>query len=206
MGGNEIIAMAGAHPERVGRIVYLDAAYDWGDPAFATAFKNLPPTYQNLPVGAMASLDAWREFERALWFPAVSDISRLEAYIRGTVVIQADGTVRPVMSDSAAQALATALFAERRDYTKVRCPALAIYAETLLNVRHWDSAQAATNLAWEQEYMVPFRGASVERVRRELSNLETVNVPGTHMDFLFTSREQVVTAMRRFLGFNEKSP
>jgi hypothetical protein len=52
--------------------------------------------------------------------------------------------------------------------------------------------------------MVPFRSASVERARRELSNVETVNVPGTHMDFLFTSREQVVGAMRRFLGWDGK--
>jgi pimeloyl-ACP methyl ester carboxylesterase len=85
MGGNEITAMAGGHPDRVGRIVYLDGTYDWGDPAFATAFQNLPPRYQSLPAGVMASLDAWREFERDLWFPAVRDISRLEAYIRGTV-------------------------------------------------------------------------------------------------------------------------
>src|SRR5215472_18897234 len=29
MGGKEITAMAGMHPERVDRIVYLDSAYDW---------------------------------------------------------------------------------------------------------------------------------------------------------------------------------
>lgn len=48
--------------------------------------------------------------------------------------------------------------------------------------------------------MAPLRAASIERVRRELSNVEIVNVPGTHLDFIFTSREQVVAAMRRFLG------
>jgi len=34
----------------------------------------------------------------------------------------------------------------------------------------------------------------------ELSNVETVNVSGTHMDFLFTSWERVVAVMRRCLG------
>lgn len=206
MGGNEITAMASAHSERVGRIIYLDGAYDWGDPAFAAAFQNLPPRYQKLPDGVMASLDTWREFERDLWFPAVSDISRLEAYIRGTVAVQQDGSVRAVMSDSASQALGAALFAERRDYAKVRCPVLAIYTETLLPVHAGDAATVAANLAWEQKYMVPFRSASIERVRRELPTAETLTVPGTHMDFLFTSREQVAAAMRRFLDRNEKSP
>ena len=55
-------------------------------------------------------------------------------------------------------------------------------------------------LAWEQKHMASFRTASIERARRELSSAEIVNVPGTHMDFLFTSREKVVAAMQRFLG------
>ena len=55
MGGNEITAMAGTYPKRVGRIVYLEAAYDWGDPAFAAAFKAIPPSLMAPPAGAMAS-------------------------------------------------------------------------------------------------------------------------------------------------------
>ena len=200
MGGNESTAMAGTHPERVDRIVYLDAAYDWADPAFVAASKSIPPIYMTPPASAMTSLDAYRAYQRAAWFPGVSDASRFEAYIRDLVVIQPDGTVRSVMSESVEQALATPLFTDRRDYTKVRSPALAIYAETFFDVRNGDSAQLAQNLAWEQKYMVPFRAASIERVRRELPNVEIVNVPGAHMDFVFTSREQVVAAMRRFLS------
>jgi len=198
MGGNEITAMAGTHPQRVDRIVYLDAAYDWADPAWVAAFKSLPID-MTPPASVMTSLDAYRAYQRAVWFPGVSDASRFEAHTRDLVVIQPDGTVRSGMSDSVAQALATTLLTDRRDYTKVRSPALAIYAETMGDVRNGDSAQRAKNLAWEQKYMVPFRAASIERVRRELPNVEIVNVPGTHVDFLFTCREQVVAAMRRFL-------
>jgi pimeloyl-ACP methyl ester carboxylesterase len=199
MGGNEITAMAGTHPERVDRIVYLEGAYDCADPAFVAAFKSIPID-MTPPASAMTPLDAYRAYQRTVWLPGVSDASRFEAYIRDLVVIQPDGTVRLRMSDSVAQALLAALLSDRRDYTKVRSPALAIYAETFLDVRNGDSAQLAKNLAWEQKYMVPFRAASVERVRRELPNVEIVNVPGTHMDFIFTSREQVVAAMRRFLN------
>jgi pimeloyl-ACP methyl ester carboxylesterase len=199
MGGNEITAMAGTHPERVDRIVYLEGAYDWADPAFVAAFKSFPID-MTPPASAMTLLDAYRAYQRTLFFPGVSDASRFEAYIRDLVVVQPDGTVRQRMSDSVVQALATTLLTDRRDYTKVRSPALAIYAETFLDVRNGDSAQLAKNLAWEQKHMAPFRAASIERVRRELPNVEIVNVPGTHMDFVFTSREQVVAAMRRFLG------
>ncbi len=199
MGGNEITAMAGKHPERVDRIVYLDGAYDWGDPAFATAFDNIPPIYKTPPASASASLDAARAFTKNVSWPGM-DARRLEAYLRACLVVQPDGTVRSSMSDSAVQAVTATVFSDRRDYTKVRSPALAIYAETNLDVHHGEAPLAAANLAWEQKYMAPFRAKSVERVRRELANVEIVNVPGTHMDFLFTSRGKVVAAMRRFLS------
>lgn len=199
MGGNEITAMAATHPERVDRIVYLEGAYDWADPTFVSAVKAAPPIFLTPPASAMTSLDAYRAYQRTVWFPGVSDASRFEAYVRDLVVIQPDGTVRPRTSDSVAQAVLTALFTDRRDYTKVRSPALAIYAETFVDVRNGDSAQLATNRAWNQKYWAPFRAASIARLRRELPNVEIVNVPGTHMDFLFTSREPVVAAMRRFL-------
>ena len=200
MGGDEITAMAGTHPERVDRIVYLDGAYDWADPAFVAAFKAIPPIYMESPPSAMRSLDAYRMYQRTLWFPGVSDPSRFEAYIRDSVVVQPDGTVRPRMNDSAAEALATTLLTDHPDYTKVRLPALAIYAASMADIRNGEPAQLAQNLAWEQKYMASFRAASSERVRRELPNVEIVNVPGTHMDFVFTSRDQVVGAMLRFLS------
>ena len=158
----------------------------------------------NPPASAMTSLDAYRAYYRTVWFPAVSDASRVEAHTRDLVVVQPDGTVRLRMSDSVAQALATTLFTDRRDYTKVRSPALAIYAETFLDVRNGDSAQRAKNLTWEQKHMVPFRAASIERVRRELPNVEILNLPGTHVDIVHTSRNQVVAAMRRFLSGSAK--
>jgi hypothetical protein len=104
------------------------------------------------------------------------------------------------MNDSAGQALVTTLLTDHRDYAKVRSPALAIYAASMLNVRNGDASWLTQNLAWEQKYMVAFRAASVERVRRELPGVEIVNVPGSHPELVFTSREQVVAAMRRFLS------
>jgi pimeloyl-ACP methyl ester carboxylesterase len=199
LGGNDITAMAGTHPERVDSIVYLEGAYDWAGPALADAFKSVPIDFL-APSSAMTSLDAYLPYQKTIWLPAVSDTSRFEAYVRDLVVIQPDGTVRPRMSNSVTQEVLRTTLTDRRDYTKVRSPALAIYAETFFDVRNGDPAQLAKNLVWELKYMAPFRAASIERVRRELPSVEIVKVPGTHKDFVFTSREQVVSAMQRFLG------
>ena len=91
------------------------------------------------------------------------------------------------------------LLNDRRDYSKVHLPALAIYAETFLDIRNGDPDLLAKNLDYERIHWAPFREASIKRVRRELPNVEIVKVLGTHMDFVFTSRGPVVDAMRRFL-------
>ncbi len=202
MGGNEITAMAALYPARTERIVYLDAAYDWGDPAFAPAYEAWPPIFMNPPPSVADSLDAWRAYKMTYVFPefkGANESSRFEAYIRGLVRVQPDGTLRSVMSESVARDLLAAVTAERRDYAKVHCPALAIYAETSFDVHHGDAAQLAVNLAWEQKYMAPFRTASIERIRRELPGVEILNLPGAHMGFLFSSRQKLVSAIRRFL-------
>ena len=198
MGGNEITAMAGIYPERVDRIVYLDAAYDGGDPASAEAFKSIPP-HMNASASDMKSLDAFRAFQKTSWLPGVSDSSRWESYVRDLVVIQPDGSLRLAMSDSASQALFTTLITDRRDYTKVHSPALAIFAETILDVHNGEPDRLAKNLEYERSHWAPFRASSIDRIHRELSGVEIVRVSGTHMDFVFTSREPVVRAMRRFL-------
>jgi pimeloyl-ACP methyl ester carboxylesterase len=203
MGGNEITAMAGKHPEMVGRIVYLDGAYDWSDPAFVTAWKSMPPQITT-PASAMASLDALTEFQKRIWFPSVTDTSRLEANLRESAVIQPDGRLVWRMSDSLMQSIEKVLLSDGRDYTKVRSPALAIYAESFINVSDGDPAWLAPNIAWEQKYMVPFRASSIERVKREMPSVEILRVLGTHGDFVYASRREVVRAMRRFLGTSSK--
>lgn len=198
MGGNEITAMAGTHPERVDRIVYIDAGYDWGDPVCAEAFKSIPAHVTQASPGAMASIDAYRaEFGGML--PAVSDPSLFEGWMRDTVVVQPDGTVRSTMSESLGEALFTSLLSEPRDYTRVRAPALAIYADTFWDVHKGDPTHMAENLAWEEKYLTRFRAASIERIRRELPGVEIMRVPGTHPDLIFTCRREIVDSMRRFL-------
>jgi pimeloyl-ACP methyl ester carboxylesterase len=203
LAGNDITAMACTHPQRVDSIVYLEGAYDWGSPAVADAFKSLPIDFP-VPARAMKSLDSYREYQETIWFPAVSDTSRFEAYVRDLVAFQSDGTVLARMSDSVTQAVSSTVLTNRPDYNKVPSPALAIFAQTFLDVRNGDPAQRAKNLDWEQKCMARFRAASIERVQRELTGVEIVKVPGTHKDFVFTSREQVVSAMQRFLNGTKK--
>jgi len=198
MGGNEITAAAGLFPDRVEKVVYLDGAYDWSDAAFAGSMGDLPIALDP-PVAARASLDAYKAWLIPTWFPDVAP-ARIEAHVREIANPQPDGTLSPV-PDSASTARAFgALQSERRDYTKVRVPALAIYSEIFLAQPGPDSAATATIQAWEAKHMVPFRRTSQARIRKELKGVEIVTVPGSHASFMFVARDSVAAAMRRFLS------
>ncbi|MBM4186602.1 MAG: alpha/beta hydrolase [Gemmatimonadetes bacterium] len=199
MGGNEITAMAGTHPGRVGKIVYLDAGYDWADPTFAAAFNETPADI-NPPEAARASLDAFRDWQRTVWFPGVADGSRLEAYIRGLVEVQPDGRALPAIHDTVMAKLYEALVTSPRDYPKVKAPALSIYATTFFDLERGDSAQRAKMAAWEEKHVATFRARSKARIVKELAGVDTISVPGTHMDFLVNGRDQVAAAMAAFLS------
>jgi pimeloyl-ACP methyl ester carboxylesterase len=198
MGGDEITAMAGTHPDRVNRIVYLEGAYDWADPQMAAAFHATPGD-MSPPASSLTSLDAFRDYQHASGFPRLADMSRVEAYVRDLVIVQPHGHLVMRLSDTASSAMLHTLTTERRDYTKIHAPTLAIYATTFLEGQYGDAAQRAKTQEWERNYMAPFRVSSMQRVKREIPGIETLQVPGTHMAFLFDSRDQVVAAMRRFL-------
>jgi len=200
MGGNEITAMAGMHPERVDRIVYLDSAYDWADPVWVAALRAIPSSFYPSDKD-MASLDDYRKFIRAVWFPSVSDPTVFEAFMRDYVLVRPlDGSVRFNESEATGQALFNSLINYRRDYSKIHSPALAIYAATMADTTgHQKPNVRADALGWEEKYAASFRKASIERTQRELSNVEIMKVPCSHRDMVFACRDRMVAAIRRFL-------
>ena len=71
---------------------------------------------------------------------------------------------------------------------------------SMFDVIHADSTRLPKYQAYESRHFVPFRAASVTRVRREMPQAEIVRVPGSHMDFVLNARDSVAGLMRRFLG------
>jgi len=200
MGGNEITGMAIRYPERVNRIVYLDGAFDCADPDFLKAFKAIPPEFVETPASAMASLDAYRFYYQTEIVAPLEDMRRIEAYLRETVSVRQDGGLEPKMSKETQAALFADLLADLpRQYALVKCPALAIFPESQFNLHGADPQRRPLALACEQKYMAPLRQKFMEHLRRELSGVEIVTVPGAHSDFFLNSRERVVQIMRKFL-------
>lgn len=200
LGGNEITAMAALHPDRVAKVVYLDAGYDWADPDYNVAFHALPHSLFETPAAATKSVDAYLAYEKATDYTQLDDMRRIEAYLRESVLVRPDGSVQPRIPEDVMTALIASLWTNPpREYRRVRSPALAIYAETMMDLHVADAERSKQGTDWEQKYMAQFRVKSIDRIRRELANVQILLVPGSHDSFFLTSRAQVVKAMRQFL-------
>ena len=183
MAGDELTLFASRYPQRVAKLVYLDAAYD------------------RTPEGWIAGLsDPTNK-------PGMMQRMRMEALgMPGTSDIHVDKMPR---SEEWAILVAThkAVFAFRPDYTKVQAPALAFYAVTANQhyPSHWlpDGADASVRAkaeAWWQTTGHTLMRESVEQFRREIPHGEIVELNNAkHYVFLGDTADQVAAKIRAFL-------
>jgi pimeloyl-ACP methyl ester carboxylesterase len=200
MGGNEITAFAGRYPERVEKLVYLDAGYDWSTPVFLKAFEETAAA--NSPGAAdMRSLDSYRKWYHAAWFGDIPWSNGLEAYLRDSAQPDADGKLHLQPTDEAWPALFAAVGSWQRDYTKVQAPALALYATVFFPLDRSDPALAQKLRDFEQNTVVPFRRASMERIQRELRNVKVQQIADTsHMSIGVQQPQPLAATIREFLN------
>ena len=192
--GEEMTRFAGTYPDRVLKLVYLDAAYDRvaADSMLSEAFPVLP----DVPLRPE---------------PTDADTATPAAYVayvhrtRGVNIPEADIRTRYTY-DGWNEEITLAyqsMSAEHPNYRAVRAPALAIYAvtDTVSQLEPWqrnDRERAAA----QQELI---RGTeSVERkirsqFRDEVAHGYVLEIHGGHHWIFVSHRDQVVSAVRRFL-------
>ena len=178
MGGNEITAFAGLYPERTLKLVYLEAGYDWSDPAFLDALAVCP--LQLTPdEKALQSLDEFRAWARKFWLPLVAWTDGLEAHLREVTRVGEDGTVQAIPGSKLSEELFAALAGNKRDYRAVHAPVLALYSPFFFMTDGTEPELARKVAQWDVSMMGPFRRASQERMRRELPDVTIQTIPGT---------------------------
>jgi non-heme chloroperoxidase len=133
--GDEMTRLALRYPDKVGKLIYLEAAYDRVEAQrLEGRFPKLPPP----PPEARESGSP--EAIRALL--ARTEILMPESEIRATRIFGLDGQyVRPVTPENVV--LAVARMVEHPDYAEIRAPILAIYTvyRTPGDLRRRQSAQ-----------------------------------------------------------------
>jgi pimeloyl-ACP methyl ester carboxylesterase len=183
MAGDELTLFATRYPDRVTKLVYLDAAYDRtpeGYLAGLTDPTNKPDMMQRLRM-------------EALGMPEAADIP-VE-------------NMPPAKDWAILVATHKAVFAFRPDYTKVQAPALAFYAVTANQhyPSHWlpdgeDAGVRAKAEDWWREKGHALMREPVEQFRREIPHGEIVELQDAkHYMFTGDTADEVAAKIRAFL-------
>ncbi|MDH3457807.1 MAG: alpha/beta hydrolase [Gemmatimonadota bacterium] len=200
LGGDEMTRFARAHPERVVALVYIEAAYDRRSSRDSMAAYVVPSSEVAPPTDDdTESAETYRAFYARV-NGVTMPLSEIRAMFRWTAAGRFDGSITP--SWIYGRILGNL---EDPDYTGIDAPALAIYGtdypitELFLDYAARDSA---TQRAMREYHAASLRMAARSRdhFRTRMSRARVVEIPGAGHSLYITHAEQVLGAMRGFLG------
>ncbi len=194
--GDELTAFAGAFPERVSHLVYLDAAYDHSG---VGVLSSRVPSPSPMVAADSASPKAVQAYILRTYGTLIPE-SQLRAIGRYDSSDHLTGNVTPEWVDS--------LMLQgcgHPDYKAVRTPALAIDAvvdsasQVFPTLGQLDSKtrQAAIRFTGTLQR---WGATEREKVRRELAGAQILEVHGANHYVFYSHPAQVTEAMRQFLG------
>ena len=179
LAGDEMTLFAGTYPERVIKMVYLDAAYD--------RTKNFSCS-SDMPGGTMTP-DFLRIIGEALNCP-------------GWEKIAAPNMPPPDMVNVSVSTIRSAM-KYHPDYTRVKAPSLAIYGDIeLAEAAGKLDAETQKKLdAWWKAKQMPIFRAGIEQFRKDMKNGRVVELKGaTHYVFVGPFKDQVIKLTKDFLA------
>jgi len=203
MAGNELTEFARRYPSRVKRIIYIEAAYDYGKMPTDDPIKIEQPSPSE-----MASIDAGMHwFERVFGFSSPA----IEADARD-VNVKPDGTITMESGPSEIVAqLWKGMISYSPSYESIRAPILAFYAvsESHPFLKSTSSAadQEKGNTFWRTKF-VPYQRQSMDELLRSRAPVHIVILRNTkHLCFIEKRDEaQVIEAIQNFLRSGQETP
>jgi pimeloyl-ACP methyl ester carboxylesterase len=178
LAGDEMTQFATLFPQRVIKMVYLDAAYDRTKFFSCTSDQpgGMPASYKRL-VGEAMNCPGWEKIVATDMPP--QEIVRVQI-----------ATMKSAMQF-------------HPDYTRIQAPSLAIYADADQpeNAGKLDEETQKKFDAWWKEKQVPIARAGIDQFRKQMKNGQIVEIKGaTHYVFVGPSRDRVITLTRDFLA------
>lgn len=194
--GDELTRFALTFPDRLRKLVYLEAAYDRVEAQQLEAkFPKIPPRTSHemeavTPDAIRASV-------------ARSEILMPEGEIRATRIFGRDGRfIRPVTPDWIAHAVA--VMVEHPNYAAVHVPILAIYAvyENPADlIRRYNIADEQARSAFKQVFALwqPFARTQRESFRKAVPAARVIEISGASHYVFISNADGVLREIRTFL-------
>ncbi len=201
--GYEMCELAAAHPDRVAKLVFLDALYRIEEDDVTLFAENPLPPSSDPPPETFESLDAYCDDFVARY----STYRRLRSprwdaiWAHGLEPTD-DGRVRERIRPETARKLFEGRNAFRPDYAAIGCPVLSFYA---FQDESWslpDGADETLRIAMKDHIDRVnrlFKRRCIEDARAEIGDIEIVELHDASHYCFFDREPDVVEAMKRFL-------
>jgi pimeloyl-ACP methyl ester carboxylesterase len=207
--GLELSRFSALHPQRLLKLVYLDAAFDRSSTAFKTAQENNP--LHRIQPQLKDEYDTLQDYVAALkWaYPALRVIwgDLMDEEVRHTVKTTPRGKIVDKMPDSIGEALSQTMVSYTPEDEKISVPALSIYAwldsADYISSAYMTPEQIAQVIEFFEADRMAFQKESIARFRRLVPQARIVEIPRGH-HYCFIQQEGIVfDEMRRFFDYVE---
>lgn len=192
--GEEMTQLAGDHPDRVAKLVYLDAAYDrvMAD----SLIDEVVPVSLDLPPRPQ---------------PGRGDTATAAGYVafvhktRGVNIPESDIRARYRYDgwNEEVTLAYTSIEVDHPDYHAVRAPALAVYAvtDTVTQLEPWQRSDRAHAVGLQAQIraLEKVERPSREQFKSEMANGTAIEIHGGHHWIFVSHRDEVLGAVKRFL-------
>lgn len=195
--GDELSKFASTYPDRIAKLVYLDAAHDR---------TGLPKLFQDAPIPAsppMLAADSVSPAAVRAYIERSNGILVPEGEVHATAVFGPTGRYqRDVTPDSIGAAILAGV--EHPAYKRIAVPALAFYAvaDSASDVIPWYAALDSAGRAAAQKTFAaftPFARAAREQFQREVKQGRVIELHGAHHYVFISNADEVARELRAFL-------
>jgi non-heme chloroperoxidase len=198
LAGDELTRFAGEHPDRVIKLVYLDAACDRAD--LLKIMKQRPPALSSTKAD-LESLDSFRS-----WVSRMSFWSEAwEANLREMMIFSANGKIlREAMPGKVSRLLMQGTQGSHPDYSKIRAPALNIAVVGFSSkVSDISEARPDPTRTKAEDFLrthMQFQQEEIKRFRKYIPNGKVIVFTNADHHCFIEREDEVVREMRRFLA------
>jgi len=194
--GDEISKFASTYPDKVTKVVYLDAAYDRTN--LMTTIMPYFPAYPIPTTEDSSSLDKLKAYTAKNM-----GISMPDEEFKNTAVFSADGKYQKDVTPGEIQGKIIAGI-ERPNYTAINCPALAIYSTggTVHSIMPFYDSLDSLNKKKADTCVTMFNKISKEQIalfKKEVKNGTVKEIDGAHHYVFISHPAETEKMIREFL-------
>ncbi len=206
MGYIELCHFAALYPERVFKLIFLDAAYDYSSFEYKSAWEK-NPLPKMIPAWPIDDPDTFEDYVTTLkmLYPALAVIwdEAMDEQARHTVRISPEGKVVDKMSETISKGINDTLAIYVPEYSNIQAPVLSFFS-----IRDGTDFLSSDYMTEEQKVQVtnffktviqPYQKKYIAQFQIRVPQARVVEIPRGH-HYCFIKKEEIVfDEMRRFL-------